>query len=286
MKKFFNLFFVIVLLITGINCSEKSESPTKGRLKVFADESVFNCVKKNADSFMQLYTDSYIEIIPVTSREAIVNILNNEAKLVICARDFNKEENDYISSNKLEIRKMKLCYDGIAVITSFENPLKEIDTKEIGFILNGIDKKYRPLIPGKNSGVYEFLSNEFSDGKEFTDVEIAESEKEIVERIRSSKNKIGFVGYNNLNDSSGVKVLNVGEMKLQDSTINYFEPHPGYFIKNIYPLSRMVYIFLNEIKQGIASGFATFLTGNEGQKIVLEEKLGPAAVPVKLIPYR
>jgi len=63
----------------------------------------------------------------------------------------------------------------------------------------------------------------------------------------------------------------------------YLEPHPGYFVQGLYPLSRLVLVYVNEINLGLASGFATFLTGNEGQKIVLENKLGPATVPVRII---
>jgi hypothetical protein len=46
----------------------------------------------------------------------------------------------------------------------------------------------------------------------------------------------------------------------------------------LYPLSRLLLVYVNEINVGLASGFASFLTGNDGQKIALSNNLGPAAV--------
>ena len=107
------------------------------------------------------------------------------------------------------------------------------------------------------------------------------SEEDVIKDVVKSNNQIGFVGLNSIRDSSKIKMLQIGVMNNYPE-IDYYQPHPGYFLNYVYPLSRTIYIFLNETGLGLASGFTTYLTSYAGQKIVLMQNLAPAAVPVKL----
>lgn len=84
--------FLFLTVFINFNCQEKKISPTKGYLKAYADESVYNLILKEKDAFDSLYTEAKIEVEPLTAREGIARILNNEIKLFICSRDFNKYE--------------------------------------------------------------------------------------------------------------------------------------------------------------------------------------------------
>lgn len=283
MKNFIVLVFFVLSFILINGCDERPESPVKGSLVVYADESIFPVVKIQVDTFLVLYPDAKIDLIKLSAREGIAKMINDKAELFISSREFNEEEHQAVIQNKLDIKTMKFCYDGIAAITSYETQLENISFEQLQDLLNGKFTQVTTVVPGKNSGVYEYLSKEILNGSELNNSEVVQSESEVIEIVKSSINKIGFVGFNLLNDSSQVRILNLGlrvQGGLQDS---YLEPHPGYFVQRLYPLSRTCVIFLNEVNIGLASGFATFLTGNDGQKIVLENNLGPAAVPVKVV---
>jgi phosphate transport system substrate-binding protein len=279
-KNFVLLFFVIIFLC---GCEEKKETSTKGSLTVYVDESIYPLIKIEADSFAVLYTEAKLKLIPVSAREGIAGIVNNESEIFISSREFNEEEKIVCEKNKLEIKTLKFCYDGIALITSFETYLDKIKYEELKKLLKGKYETVSAVMPGKNSGIYEYLQNEVMGKENLTNVQVTNDEKNVIEIVKRVQNKIGFVGYNLLNDSSGVKILNVGLREQSGVKDVYLEPHPGYFVQRLYPLSRLFLIYINEINLGLASGFATFLTGNVGQKIVLDNKLGPATVPVKLI---
>ena len=280
--KFFRLIILFVLIFFLWGCEEKKETSTKGSLIVYVDESIFRMVKIQVDTFSVLYKEAKIELIPASARGGITKIVNNEAEIFISSREFNPEEKIVSKKNDLEVKTLKFCYDGIAVITSFETYLDKINFNEVKNLLEGKYESAIAVIPERNSGIYAYLQNEIMKSERFSNVEIALNEQNVVDIVKQNKNKIGFVGYNILNDSSGVKILNVGLREQSGIKDVYLEPHPGYFVQNLYPLSRLIRIYIHEPNLGLASGFASFLTGNEGQRIVLSSKLGPATVPVRI----
>jgi phosphate transport system substrate-binding protein len=281
--RFFQLLIPVFCFALVFGCEEKKETSTKGELTIYVDESVYPLVKIQADTFSELYKEAKLKLIPVNAREGIVKIVNNESEIFISSRELNTEEKTTGRKNKLDIKTLKFCYDGIAVITSYETFLDKIKFDEIKNLLRGKYEQTVAVMPGRNSGIFEYLQNEVMQSENIANVDIALHEEDVVNIVKQSKNKIGFVGYNTLNDSSGVKILNIGLREQLGIKDVYLEPHPGYFVQGLYPLSRLVLVYVNEINLGLASGFATFLTGNEGQKIVLENKLGPATVPVRII---
>ncbi len=276
----FNIAFIILVLA---GCSEPKETPTKGYLKAYADESLKNVIVAERNRFVSLYKDAVINLEFLPAREGIVKVLNNEAKLFVSSRELNKEEKDYIAKNKLEIKAFKFCYDGIAVIVPVKSIVKEIKISALKDILEGKNTSFKIFMPQKNSGVYEFIKEKLLNGKEPRNVNVTVTEHEVIENTINTRNAIGFVGINTINLNNKIKVLKVGTGEMSPGGEAYYGPYQGYFVNGAYPLTRTAIILLNEIGLGVASGFATFLTSNEGQKIVADNELGPATVPVKLI---
>ncbi len=276
-----SFLFLIIFIIFG--CQEKKISPTKGNLKVYTDESVYNLILKEKDAFDSLYTEAKIEVAPLTAREGIAKILNSEIKIFVCSRDFNKEELEFIKQQKSELQSFKFCYDAVVAIVSKENSLTEIKLSDLKKALLGEKKDIKIYLPQKNSGVYEYLKTEVLEGKDFSStVQITESEFAVKEQVLKNKNAIGLIGLNILKDTSDVTLLKIGYTRNPLEPETFYQPHQGYMINGSYPLTRTIYALLNEVGLGLASGFVTFLTSFPGQEIVKNNNLGPAAIPVKL----
>ncbi|MCK9210896.1 MAG: substrate-binding domain-containing protein [Ignavibacteriaceae bacterium] len=276
-----SFLFLIIFIIFG--CQEKKISPTKGNLKVYTDESVYNLILKEKDAFDSLYTEAKIEVAPLTAREGIAKILNSEIKIFVCSRDFNKEELEFIKQQKSELQSFKFCYDAVVAIVSKGNSLTEIKLSDLKKALLGEKKDIKIYLPQKNSGVYEYLKTEVLEGKDFSStVQITESEFAVKEQILKNKNAIGLIGLNILKDTSDVTLLKIGYTRNPLEPETFYQPHQGYMINGSYPLTRTIYALLNEVGLGLASGFVTFLTSFPGQEIVKNNNLGPAAIPVKL----
>ena len=278
------LLGIMFFLVTFGGClPQPQETPTKGYLKCYVDESLYNVVKDERDLFVDLYEDSKIDLIPVSAREGIAAVINGDAKMFVSSRNLNEEETGFIRKNKSGVKIFKFCYDGIAVIVNSNNGIEKMDVDELTELLLGTKKNISVIIPESNSGVYEFVKDELLKGKYPAGAEIAGTEKEVIDKVKKDKNSVGLVGLDLLKNESGVFVLEIGGGGQNLMGKKYIEPLPGYLVNGEYPLMRTTYIFLNEIGLHVASGFTTFLTSNEGQRVVMKNDLGPATVPVKLI---
>ncbi len=283
MKKLFK-YFVIALFILLFGCKdEPRETPTKGYLKCYVDESLYNVVKDEADLFMNLYPQTKIDLIPVKAREGIVTILNNESEMFVSSRELNKEEKNYAQKIKSEIKLFKFCYDGIAVISNKKFVEEKINLSDLKNLLTAKSRKYKIIIPERNSGIFEYISSHLLSENQLANVDIVNCESDVIKKISVTNNSLGLVGLNTLKGIKGIKILKVGTSENNILGSTYYEPLAGYLVNGSYPLVRTTYIFLNEIGIGVASGFTTFLTSSEGQKVVMKNDLGPATVPVKLI---
>jgi len=262
---------------------EIKESPTKGYLKCYSDESLNNVAQDAKIQFLQLYPNSKIDLMTMKAREGIAAILNGEIKMFISSRNFNKEEIEFYNKSKSEVKSFKFCYDGVALFENENGKINQISTDELKQVLLGNAKNIKVFIPEPNSGVYEYLRSELLENKTPLKAFICKSENDVVDKIKHTNNSIGIVGLNVLKNITGIKVIEVGASGRTINGIQYYEPLPGYLVNGNYPLVRTAYIMLNEVGLHVASGFATYLTSYDGQKIVLQNQLGPATVPVKLV---
>lgn len=272
---------VLVLhLISGCR-PEPQDTAIKGNLVCYADESLYSMVKEQRDTFVSLYPQSKISVEKLKAREGIVKILNGEIRMFVSSRGINEEENQFIQKTNSKVRVMKLCFDGLTIVVDSNHSATRITTTELKQLLLGESKKYRVYIPDQNSGVFENLKVELLDNKKPSGAFIVKDEADVIKSVVKNKNSIGVVGLNIAREASGIKILRVGTDERSITGGEFIEPVAGYLSNGEYPLIRVCYIFLNENGIGLGSGFSTFMTYTQGQKIVLAHDLGPATVPLR-----
>lgn len=275
-----SLFLFLFLFMIFAGCyDEPKQLPTKGSVTVYADKTIFPLIQKEKEAFESGYPDAKIELVKVSTNEGFNKLINYKAKLFIGSRNFTNRERNFILDQKIDIRTFKFVYDGVAVIAPKNFQVDYFSTNELRDILTGKNKKYKIIIPDSSTGTYflvkELLLND-ANPQNFTFAD----EDSIINKISYSKNTLGFLGVNLIQDSTKIKILKIGDLSSKDGALAYYSPHPGYIYKNYYPLSRTIYIFLDEVGKGVASGFSTYLTSGDGQKIALHNNISPAAVPV------
>ena len=288
LKSAFIIIMLSVILITG--CQQEAKvTPTKGRLTAEVDPAVYPVIVKEKTAFDSLYKDVKIDLKEVDPLQGMVNLINGKSKMFISPRYFNKQEIDFIRKEKLNVQTFKFCYLASAVIVPKNSTLDKIRVDEIKDALLGNSKKYSFVIPQNNTATYQYLQEEILDGNAPKSAEIVPTDNDVLKKIEEGGNILGILSFNIIQDSSKIKFLQVGQIVRKLITpdkngldVNYFTPHPGFVIKKYYPLWQTVYVYLNEVLLTPASGFTTFLTSYEGQKIALGENLAPAAVPVRI----
>ena len=183
---------------------------------------------------------------------------------------------------KDEIQQFKFCYDAIVLAVQKSDKRENISMREVKDMLNGVNRSYKIFMPPFISSTYEYIKSAILGGKDPANVKLMDSEKAVLEQVKKTPNSMGLVALNVIADSSDYKFLKVASDETSSGGPEYFEPHKGFLVNGSYPMSKLCFIFTNEIVTGVGGGFATFLTGNDGQRLVLKQNLGPATVPVRL----
>lgn len=268
---------------------------------MMTSEDVYPVIDIQVSDFQRAYDKTKIRNISSSTRDAIVQMLNDSIKLIVCARELNQEEKEVIRKNNLAVESTKVAYDGVAVIVNKKNNLSKITVAELRELVAGAKKRWTDIKDSKlsstiivaigepNSGINEYIkSRVLNNGKYTTSLFPCSSTTEVISIVKERPNAIGFIGSawtSKLSDE--VKVLEIGDPNFKRDSLSteleYFSPHQAHIYRNYYPLSRTIYIYSNNIGRGVGLGFAAFAAGPNGQKIIVSNGLVPATMPVRLV---
>jgi len=109
------------------------------------------------------------------------------------------------------------------------------------------------------------------------------SSNEVIKLIAEDKNFIGILGVNWITSKntevseylSQIKVLGVKNLKGKVGDDQFYKPTQDNLINGVYPFLRNINIIDCEGRDGLGTGFATWLRSQRGQLIVLKSGLGP-----------
>lgn len=294
------LLSLIALAISACQ-QEQRETPTAGELTIMTSEDLYPVIDLQVKDFTRVYEQAKITHLSSSTRDAIVQLLNDSVKLIVCPRDFNEEEKKVIADNALEVGTTKIAYDGIAVIVNEKNPITKITVEELKNILTGKQERWSGvngsnlssaivIVMGDvNSGVHEYLAKRIAGGSELAPTILpCPTTREVITEVGSRPNAIGFIGISWLPQAfDRIRVLDIGDPHFKrdsaSTVLEYFPPHQAHIHRNFYPLTRSIYIFTHKAGRGVALGFTSFAAGTEGQKIIVKNGLVPATMPVRLV---
>jgi phosphate transport system substrate-binding protein len=112
----------------------------------------------------------------------------------------------------------------------------------------------------------------------------------VIDYVAKNKNAIGLVSVNwvcDKNDSicrsytNKIKIAAVSHQVLSPGS--YFRPEQGSIYDKSYPFTRKINLVSRESFLGLGTGFISWCSGEQGQRIVLKSGLVPATMPIRLI---
>lgn len=284
-----NCVAALVLISALCGCQEKRQTTTRGSISILAGESIFPVVQKEAADFMRLYQQAHIEIAPATSREAIVELLTGKALTIIISRGLNEEEKKVVEAYKLSPRRWAFAMDAVVIIVHPENPVRQMTYAQIADVFSGKINSWRqlgtgggdiePFVLSRNTGTAEYLlSTVIGDTLFSASARRCSTSAQLVEMVARRRHAIGFVGLAWANEK--VRALEVAT----DSAATFVPPNQGSIYRGDYPLRRTIYVMSTDVGYaGLTTGFVTFLTSAQGQKIVTNAGLVPVTMPVRLV---
>jgi len=300
-------FFVCAILILLLNgCRNPmgpqplEETPTRGNISISVDESFQLLLDTEIFTFQSLYPDAKIKANYKPEADVLADLMNDSVRTVVLTRDLTKNEKDLLFSQKFLARTTKVAHDAIALVVNRANPDTLLLMSQLEDIFRGkistwgqINSKPSTsaicvVFDNNKSGNVRYFQEKYSLKGSFpANFFAVNSNNEVLNYVQKTPGALGIISVNWISDNNdsvsnrflrSIRVVAVGNDKSSCS-----KPYQGYIAEGSYPLCRDVYIISRETFAGLGTGFASFVAGDQGQRIILKSGLVPATMPIRLI---
>ncbi|TDO84316.1 phosphate transport system substrate-binding protein [Flavobacterium chryseum] len=299
MLKYGKVFGLVVFVFLFAMCNQKSKNESdketilKGSIDIAVDETVKPIVDDQVAVFEGTYYGAKISVKPKSEAELINDLLNQKTKVVVTTRDLTKEEKSRFEKSKINPRVTPFATDAIAFISNKSNNDTLIALKTvIDFMQGKSDPRIKGLVfDNPNSSTVRYMK-EIAKVKDIPakGVFSFKNNDEVIKFVSENDGMIGVVGVNWLSQPSPnmadvIKKINVlGVKGLQGD--KYYSPTQNDLAEAKYPLARDLFIINCQGYSGLGMGFASFIAGDIGQRIVLKSGLLPVRVPGRKLKIR
>jgi phosphate transport system substrate-binding protein len=299
MLKYSKIFGLVVFVFLFAMCNQKSKNDSdketilKGKMDITVDETVKPIVDDQVAVFEGTYYGAHISVMPKSEAEVINDLLNQKAKVVVTTRDLTQEEKNRFEKSKVNPRVTPFATDAIALISNKSNNDTLIALKSvIDFMQGKADQKIKGLVfDNPNSSTVRYMK-ELAKVKNIPTVGVFsfKTNDEVIKFVSENDGMIGVVGVNWLSQPSPnmietIKKINILSVKgLNDD--KYYDPSQTDIALKKYPLARDLYIINCQGYSGLGLGFASFIAGDIGQRIVLKSGLMPVRTPGRKLKIR
>lgn len=300
------LLFISLALPLLFSCGrgpkQSDETPTKGNIKIGVDESYQLLLDTEIYTFQTIYKYAKINPIYSNEQEIIELFLKDSLKNIVINRPLNEKEKEYLNSQQYVPRATKIAYDGLAFIVNNQNADSALSFIQIKKIFTGENNTWkkinntsplqdiRVVFDNKKSGNVRYLMERFSIKDSLPAYcQAVSTNAEVINYVEKHTNAIGVVSVNWISDKHDsishtflqkVKVVAVSPVYDEET---FVKPFQAYIADQSYPFVREVYYISRETFSGLGSGFASFMAGDQGQRIILKSKLVPATMPIRFV---
>lgn len=285
--KFYLPLFIVLFILSACNQSDKTEGIISGYSQIVADESFFTIVDDEAEIFGLNYKTAKIDFIYKPEKELLKLFLKDSIKTAIMARALTAEEKKHFESKKIVIRLNRFAIDAIAIIVNSKNADSLITLNQLNEALVGNYKSnFNWVFDNAQSSTVSYVMDKFKVSKLPANFYSLKSNKEVIEYVSKNTNSIGIISLSWLVRPTKdveqylpqIKLLAVKNIKGK-----YVTPSQSSLKTNDYPLSRGLYIINCQGSAGLGTGFASFIAGELGQRIILKSGLAPDSLPTRLL---
>ena len=297
--------FLTLLLLSACTNTPRDprsdDTPTYGHVSILADESFRSILEDEEAVYEYFYKEATVDIHYMPEGELLKAMLNDSVRAVFGSFLPGGEQEAFWRPKKLVPHIEAVATDGIAVIVSNSNP---VDSIHVGDILSALRSEvptevssfYRLFFDRSGSGVARTIVDSLLDGDASqlkAQVFAAEGIDDLVARVSRTPDAIGFLPFSAISDLDNakcralrdqVKILAVGldpDPSGLVSTSRCVLPSQSTLADKSYPLRRNINMIVTEGKSGLGTGFASFVAGPKGQKIILKRGLVPAHIPTR-----
>lgn len=288
--------FVLLVLLFVFSCQQKNNNAQdtilEGKATVYVDESILPIVEDEVAVFETEY-NAKLQLISKSENEVINDLFNDKAKIVVLTRTLSAKELKAYQSKKIKPRITPFATDAVAFIRNKTTNDTLIALQDvIDFVHGKTVSNIKGLVfDNANSSTARYIS-EISGVSVNNQKNIFsfKTNEEVLKYVAKNNGMVGVIGMNwifqpplDLQETvDNVNVLGVKGIKESE----YIFPTQDNLAQGKYPLARRLYIVNCQGYSGLGMGFASFLTGERGQRIILKSGLVPEKIPTRKISIR
>ncbi|UQD55988.1 PstS family phosphate ABC transporter substrate-binding protein [Flavobacterium sp. K5-23] len=293
MKKLANLPFLVVFAVILVlfackqndNKDNGKETILKGKVTIIVDETLKPIIEDQIEVFENKY-EAKITLDAKSEKELVQAFLKDTSSIVVLSRKLTADESKKFEFKKIVPKQTIIGTDAIAFIANKNNKDTLIALQDVIHFMQGKrDSKIKGLVfDNPNSSTVRFM-NELAGLKEIPEKGIFSFKinDEVIKFVSENDGMIGIVGVNWLSQplpamKDYVKKVNVLNVKGLAGS-GYFAPTQNNIAEGTYPLARDLYIINCQGYSGLGMGFASFVAGEVGQRIILKSGLLPVRTP-------
>lgn len=305
MQHIFIAFVASAALISSCSSGPKipDETPTRGNIRIIADESFQPLIDAEVYTFTQLYDNARIKTTYKPEVDVINDFMRDSVKVIVTTRKLTEDQIQYLRDSQIIARTITFAYDALALVTNKENRDTLMKYKTVKDIFLGEISYWKEVNPKSKLGEIKVVFDNTKSGsiryfKELFDIKTAlpynfyalKSNAEVIDYVSRNPDAMGIISTNWISDKddslSRSYLEKVNRLAISQPLTNvgtYYRPDQGWILTKDYPFTREVYLISRETFKGLGSGFIQWATAEQGQKIVLKMGLVPATMPIRIV---
>ncbi|MEO6039940.1 MAG: substrate-binding domain-containing protein [Saprospiraceae bacterium] len=299
---------VLLFAICALTACQKKDkngkvldTPTTGTLRIMVDEGYRPIVETSIDVFDSIYRQAHIISTYTSEGQAVAALLRDSVQFIVITRKLTTEELQRFKNRGFEPKVTPIAHDAVAFILHPSNPDTVLTLDQLHNLIGGKTQKWDQLNPKSKlgevvlvfdnplSGIVRYAKDSIAGGAELpANASALKTNAEVIDYVANHPNAIGIIGANWISDTDDKGVQKFRrEIRIVDvaKTVGKpgFGPYQAYLATGDYPFKRTVYAVNSQARQGLGLGFASYLAGSDGQRIVLKDGLLPAQIPPRLV---
>lgn len=250
-----------------------------GTITIKGSDTLVRLGQRWAEVYMSQNKGTVIQVSGGGSGTGIAALLNNATDVCQSSRDMKEKEHKLAVDKGIQVYRVSVALDGIAVFLNEKNPISELSFAQIKGIytgsitnwkeLGGPDTRIIVYSRENNSGTYAFFKEHVLDEEDFSDyAQTLPGTAAVVNAVSKDPNGIGYGG---IAWATGVKYAAVRKSDDDPAIL----PNIEAVSDGTYPISRDLYWFFNTKPDGELKKLVNWALSEEGQKVAAEVEYVP-----------
>ncbi|RZK26025.1 MAG: phosphate ABC transporter substrate-binding protein [Flavobacterium sp.] len=285
----------VVIYACKQNDGKQEETVIKGTATIYVDQTLQPIVEDQVSVFESQY-DAKLNLVNKSESEIVNDLLTDKTQMAVLSRKLTADEESHFKQKKIKAKITHFASDAIVFITNNKSQDTLIDLQEVINLLQEKESKIKGLVfENPNSSIVSYMNTLAGvKNNQKTNIYSLNSHKEVLEYVSKNPGTIGVIGLNLLVQpfedtqqyADNITVMSVRNVKSQPNSTSYYKPTQLNLGEGLYPLKRPIYLLNYQGTAGLGMGFASFVAGEIGQRIILKSGLLPVRIPSRELNVR